>query len=126
MLYLTLIIFSVVKHNECAKLFDRFSESLRPEDPVKIYGNNLCATRPDKLGDVCQGDSGGSLSYQAPNGRYEVIGVVSYGFGCGSEFEGLCLENNKRQLITFPFRGGSSSHLWQSKFHCRLDSRHYK
>ena len=80
--------FSVVKHNECAKLYDRFSDTLRPEDPVKIYGNNLCATRPDKLGDVCQGDSGGSLAFSNANGRHEVIGVVSYGFGCGSEFEG--------------------------------------
>ena len=55
-----------------------------------MSGNNVCATRPDKLGDVCQGDSGGSLSFKRDDGRYEVVGIVSYGFGCGSEFEGSC------------------------------------
>ena len=78
-----------MKHGQCAITYDRFSRLIRTnKSPVLIFGNNICATRPDKLGDVCQGDSGGSLLLRRNDGRFEVIGVVSYGFGCGSEFEG--------------------------------------
>jgi len=78
----------IVKHRRCAELYERFSNEFRPDNPVQIFGNNICATRPDKLGDVCQGDSGGSLMVKRNDGKYEIVGVVSYGFGCGSEFEG--------------------------------------
>ena len=78
-----------MKHGKCAAQYDRFSKLIRTnKEPVRIFGNNICASRPDKLGDVCQGDSGGSLMHKRDDGKYEVVGVISYGFGCASEFEG--------------------------------------
>merc|ERR1712117_688673 len=47
----------------------------------------LCAFAKDT--DTCRGDSGGPLTVPE-NGKYTLVGVVSYGRGCASSTPGIC------------------------------------
>ncbi|XP_066959178.1 clotting factor B-like [Macrobrachium rosenbergii] len=50
------------------------------EGTVIITPVMLCAYSPGK--DACQGDSGGGLVRLASDGRWVVVGIVSFGKGC--------------------------------------------
>jgi secreted trypsin-like serine protease len=51
--------------------------------PAGIKDTMLCAGQKGK--DSCSGDSGGPFSVPNSNGRWEQVGVVSWGIGCGKE-----------------------------------------
>ncbi|CAG9134560.1 unnamed protein product [Plutella xylostella] len=53
-------------------------------DKEMISDDMICAGYPDKgKKDTCQGDSGGPLTVERGDKRYELVGVVSWGIGCG-------------------------------------------
>ncbi|KAF2889543.1 hypothetical protein ILUMI_16630, partial [Ignelater luminosus] len=49
----------------------------------RLSENMFCAGYEKGGKDACQGDSGGPLQVKTPGGNMEVIGVVSWGRGCG-------------------------------------------
>ncbi|KAK6627833.1 hypothetical protein RUM44_010312 [Polyplax serrata] len=64
----------VMSNQECRN--SNYEESL-------ISDKMMCAG--DVLGgkDTCQGDSGGPLAYRREDNKFELIGIVSWGSGCG-------------------------------------------
>ncbi|XP_026327603.1 serine protease persephone-like [Hyposmocoma kahamanoa] len=71
---------------------DRCSENYRDwrKLPRGVTEQQLCAGDPEGLHDTCQGDSGGPLQGETSNdGQYRLVGVTSFGRGCGSPIPGV-------------------------------------
>ncbi|XP_048865521.1 ovochymase-1 isoform X2 [Brienomyrus brachyistius] len=62
---------TVMSRSECAQYY-----------PGEVDSSMMCAGKPQGGADACQGDSGGPLSCFCGD-RYELVGVVSWGVGCG-------------------------------------------
>ena len=71
----------------------KFKRILNPDYEKRVKGkaklrqSNLCGNSP--TGDLCDGDGGSGLTvWNEDIQAYELIGVVSFGIGCNSSFDG--------------------------------------
>lgn len=77
---------SVISNEECDEIMRR-SSSYWVATPDGITEDFVCAVNHTGV-DACQGDSGGPLLALGLDFRWNVVGVVSFGIGCGGRFPG--------------------------------------
>ncbi|XP_013143864.1 PREDICTED: trypsin-1-like [Papilio polytes] len=76
---------SIVAREKCNENYSMWRKL-----PDGIAEEQLCAGDPQGLRDTCQGDSGGPLqALTAADGHFRVVGVTSFGRGCGSPVPGV-------------------------------------
>ena len=88
----------VVNEQQCQQSYQRHP-NFEDDFPGGFQGTKLCANGADGTSrDACRGDSGGPLVYRSsgPDRRYQVIGVVSTGLGCGApDYPGIYTKVSK-------------------------------
>ncbi|KAH0617053.1 hypothetical protein JD844_028657 [Phrynosoma platyrhinos] len=63
------------------------NELLETLNLPSIQNNMLCAGFPDGGRDACQGDSGGPLACRRASGIWTLVGITSWGIGCGKGWQ---------------------------------------
>ena len=89
---------TVVNEQQCERTYQKL-RAFNTDFPGGFQGTKLCANGADGASkDSCRGDSGGPLVYRTTVNprRYQVIGVVSTGHGCGNpEYPGIYTKVSK-------------------------------
>lgn len=67
---------------ECNSTFARVDKV----SPKVIMHTQICAISES---DACEGDSGGPLQVVRKDGAYGIVGIVSFGIGCGTKIPGV-------------------------------------
>ncbi|KAK0088121.1 hypothetical protein PV325_013117 [Microctonus aethiopoides] len=70
----------VMENSVCQEMFRTAGHSKR------ILDSFLCAGYANGQKDSCEGDSGGPLMIERPDGRYELAGTVSHGIKCAAPY----------------------------------------
>ncbi|XP_030829644.1 uncharacterized protein LOC579807 isoform X2 [Strongylocentrotus purpuratus] len=65
------VLLGSIENDACGKIYD------------DIIPSKICAGYSAGGYDSCQGDSGGPLSCEGDDGRWHLVGITSYGTGCG-------------------------------------------
>ncbi|XP_068913732.1 venom protease-like isoform X2 [Tenebrio molitor] len=71
---------NAVSLNECQK-------SYRNRTQKTVTKRQICASH--NRSDACQGDSGGPLQTEGNSTIFSIVGITSYGIGCGSKYPGI-------------------------------------
>lgn len=88
---------TVLEHNK-KTYFDEFQEG--------VYDGQYCAHDPKQQKDSCKGDSGGPLQLYPPNSYVaKIVGIISFGIGCGTEWPGIYTR------VAF-YQDWIESHVW--------------
>ncbi|KAG6440698.1 hypothetical protein O3G_MSEX001385 [Manduca sexta] len=74
----------VVPSDKCGESYTNWRKL-----PHGISQEMMCAGDPKGVRDTCQGDSGGPLQLMEKDGLYRLVGVTSFGRGCGSYVPGV-------------------------------------
>ncbi|XP_065761129.1 serine protease 48 [Muntiacus reevesi] len=77
----------IIEHQKCENIYNPLAPFLPQAQPV-IEESMVCAGDLNKGKDTCQGDSGGPLACQI-DGIWILIGLSSWGMGCGTSFPGV-------------------------------------
>jgi len=79
--------------NRCVQEYSSYEDLIFPE--------SLCASG-SAGSDTCRGDSGGPLTYKTDHGHHFLVGVTSFGFGCGqANFPGVYVDVGHPQIASW-------------------------